>query len=399
MEKILIFTGNYYPKPSANGICTHQIALALTQLGYEVHIICYKKNLEKELEEINGINVHRIEMGMVSNMRETSQRLIDEGFRRGIFIKKIAILLNRIKIVLYWPLYPMTSPVQAVRMYRTAKILHKDLHFKSVISVFNPIDSLVAGMLMKKKYKEIKFFPYFLDSITASWGHEFISKTQLQKKGWKWEERVFRTADKIIAMKYHESHHRDNRYSQFRDKTKYLDIPLFRPINIDDKDNISPFEQGYVDLTYTGRLEMNNYDPWYAITLLRKITTEHYNLRVHFYSRGSCEDKLNEMMKSTSGFVVRHGFVEAQEAIRAIMFTDILISFGTAESNMIPSKIFEYMSTGKPIIHFYKQNEDVCLPYFKKYPLSLVIKESTEDKDQNIKRIQKFIQDVNGKKL
>ena len=52
MIKILVITSSYYPKPSANGICVHRIAEILKLMGYEIHVICPRKNDEVDFEVI-----------------------------------------------------------------------------------------------------------------------------------------------------------------------------------------------------------------------------------------------------------------------------------------------------------------------------------------------------------
>jgi len=393
MKKILIITGNYYPKPSANGICSHQIALALKDNGHEVHILCYKKNSEKAEEIIDSIYVHRVNISMISRYKDSD---VQSMYRK--VMKKFAALVNRIRLLIYWPYYPLNSIKDVYKMYKNASRLHSKYSYSAVISVYNPLSSLIVGIVLKKLYGNFKYFPYFLDSITASWGHRFISKKDLEKKGWKWEKRVLRIADKAIAMKYHMKNHNNTRYDEFKEKLVYLDIPLFREIRLEGCVN-SPFNITDINITYTGRLENDTYDPWYAISILKLIGLAKNNYKVHFYSRGSCEERLNQEMIDSNNHIERHGFVQVTEAIRAIHYSDILISFGTADSYMIPSKIFEYMSTGKPIIHFYKQDDDVCLPYFNKYPMSLVIRESYEDINDNALIVENFIRDKTGHTL
>ena len=77
----------------------------------------------------------------------------------------------------------------------------------------------------------------------------------------------------------------------------------------------------------------------------------------------------------------------------------VLISIGNANTDMVPSKIFEYMATGKPIIHFYSTERDSCIQYYKKYPLSLLIKEDNSYMQDNADRIIEFISKVLGKTL
>ena len=56
----------------------------------------------------------------------------------------------------------------------------------------------------------------------------------------------------------------------------------------------------------------------------------------------------------------------------------ILLSIGNDKSPMAPSKIYEYMATGKPIIHFYTWENDSCIEPLNKYGNALLI--SRDDK-------------------
>ena len=51
------------------------------------------------------------------------------------------------------------------------------------------------------------------------------------------------------------------------------------------------------------------------------------------------------------------------------------MNLGNAVSNQIPSKLFEYFGTGKPILHLSPRADDAVLPYLQRYPLALVLSE------------------------
>ena len=66
-------------------------------------------------------------------------------------------------------------------------------------------------------------------------------------------------------------------------------------------------------------------------------------------------------------------------AIEYLGNADILLSIGNAESPMAPSKIYEYMSTGKPIIHVYTYEKDPCIEPLKKYGNALLLNDEASD--------------------
>lgn len=57
---------------------------------------------------------------------------------------------------------------------------------------------------------------------------------------------------------------------------------------------------------------------------------------------------------------------------------------------MAPSKIYEYMSTGKPIIHTYTWEKDPCIEPLMKYGNALLLNEKEE---VDVNSICKFIED------
>ena len=63
-------------------------------------------------------------------------------------------------------------------------------------------------------------------------------------------------------------------------------------------------------------------------------------------------------------------FLQGQESLQN---ADILISIGNRDSDMVPSKTFEYMSYCKPIIHFYILKEDPVIPTLTQYPNALLL--------------------------
>lgn len=78
---------------------------------------------------------------------------------------------------------------------------------------------------------------------------------------------------------------------------------------------------------------------------------------------------------------------------------DVLVNIGNACDNMVPSKIFEYISLGKPIINICKIKGCPTLSYMEKYPLALNLFEDSALIDEQAAIIEKFVAETSGKRL
>ena len=70
---------------------------------------------------------------------------------------------------------------------------------------------------------------------------------------------------------------------------------------------------------------------------------------------------------------------------------DILLNLGVTIPSAISGKIFEYMSYGKPVVSTYSIDNEACLPYLKKYPLTYLIDEREEDIGRAAENLTEFI--------
>ena len=85
--------------------------------------------------------------------------------------------------------------------------------------------------------------------------------------------------------------------------------------------------------------------------------------------------------------------ISHDDVLEKIYNADVLLSIGNKESPMVPSKIYEYMSTGKPIIHFYFYDGDPCIEPLKRYGNALLIKDNDKlSKDKIFEFLKNFKQ-------
>lgn len=95
---------------------------------------------------------------------------------------------------------------------------------------------------------------------------------------------------------------------------------------------------------------------------------------------------------------VKKGRVAQEQALQAVQQADILVNVGNTITNQLPSKVFEYISFGKPIINFYSTDEDLGLKYFRKYPLCYNFKTVDYTQD-DVRALIEFCEINKGKQL
>ena len=113
-------------------------------------------------------------------------------------------------------------------------------------------------------------------------------------------------------------------------------------------------------------------------------------MKIHasFLGSGDCDDIIVAAAEESNGCIEKMGMQPHDVAMQYIGNADVLLSIGNVDSPMAPSKIYEYMSTGKPIIHVYTYEKDPCLDPLRIYGNALLIKENDSS---GCEKMTKFI--------
>lgn len=87
------------------------------------------------------------------------------------------------------------------------------------------------------------------------------------------------------------------------------------------------------------------------------------------------------------------GPVPPLQAAAALAGADVLLSLGNGVDNQVPSKLFDYLASGKPILHLAKLQTDPCLAYLEKWPLACIVQESEGVTPQVLARVRAFLRE------
>lgn len=384
MKKVLLMVGEQL---SANGICANSVMRELQSSGFKVICVTNQDYKTSKSETVVGIKIERILPRLTYKINAWCNH--NSGKLSRILIK-LSLLLNKLKLILSIPSWPLISPMYTYRFYRAAKDLYDRESYDCIIAIYTQIDTVIAAHFIKKKYPNVKFVPYFLDSLSGGYGPKNFSRDWIIKRGLKWEGRLLPNADKIIVMKSSQEHHEAySRYEDYYSRMTVLDIPLLSFQRKGAK-TTNILDQSKINLVYLGSIPYHIRNPKYILEVFKRLNIE--NCTFTIIGTNTCPDLISKAQtESPKNPIVLIKSITHGEAINVMKNADVLINIGNNISSMVPSKVFEYMSVGKPVISTYPIDDEPSISYLKMYPLSLLLKEDYEHIDEAVLQAESFI--------
>lgn len=364
MKKILIILQNYSSKISPNALLVERMVKFWLTQGLRINIV----SLENENLESNGNFKVVYTSGSSSELQ--------------IFINKLRLLLFH-------------SNRNSKKVFDEVKMLLRDGFYDTVIGVTNPMESADVLVKVKQEFPQIKCIFYEVDPVS----NRYKTPKNMLEKCWRvvatnWELYIYKRVDLIVHMETHRQHFSKNRYNQFSNKSRYLDIPCLYISNY-YQSSIHSFSIP-IKLMYSGAFYKGLREPYDLFRLLKALSIN-LDLEITVFAR-----KGGSLFRESDYFGLPNIKFEnpiPQEILdMQISQYDILLSVGNMHSDFLPSKIFSYMGTGKPIIHIYSDKEDVALTYLSRYKRALLI--FSEDKiDLQVEKVLLFINKIQNHEI
>lgn len=175
------------------------------------------------------------------------------------------------------------------------------------------------------------------------------------------------------------------------DKVVLLNYPNIVERNISNEDNniVSTFDQTKVNLCFIGSFYSDVRNPQYLLNLMEQLRGT--NIVLHIIgSMGDCTDMIKASMANGATNVVYHSIVPPSVADDIMLQADVLLHVGNAVDSLMPSKILDYISSGKPILNICKIPTCPTLPLMERYPLGMTVNESDEITEDLLDSITRF---------
>lgn len=300
--------------------------------------------------------------------------------------------LTFIKRILYWPAIDPDAVKKCKKLLQNYNLSTYDY----VVVPHKPYEAVLAVINLKKRFSNAKIYLYELDPMT----NEIDKKNGIGKHLFFLsilkEKRMYDKVDRIFHMECNRKKYTSSSYKLYFEKFRYLDFPLISYDTSVIKVSENPDVKRFV---YSGALDKVYRNPAYMLMLLDKLDNFDINTKFAFcfFTKGNCESNIEKYCNKNKSFI-QHGYVEQNTLQTYLKNSDFLINIGNHYSDMIPSKLFTYISKGKPIIHFSSKKDDPCIPYLEQYGLALIIQES-EPLEKNLIRLFDFVHQNIGKSV
>lgn len=396
MEKKQLLIYSYYFPPYENANTNVSIPILLELLknyGIDVFTIDPFGKLPI-VDEYKGINIYRHKLTFLEHKRIQIFSIYKKSFDdltapylplKHIIWRFFHRILNRKmldKIICEYPIHKELLDMVKKKQYY------------AIITLSAPIDTQmeVLNMFYQGMLGRMKWYAYFMDPHATFIGlREFFDQLIIA------EMDIYKNATAVFTTQEIFEDNKSNPLKKYLYKTYPLSYANLVKFNASERPTY--LSRSKITCAYLGSLFCNTVrNPEYFYQ-----TINHCDKTYEFHIVCNCMDTHNRILKEKyldgKPNVKWHENLSMEECRAIMSHADVLINLGNRCMNQTPSKIFDYISAGKPIVNIHPFPQDTAYKYLEKYPLTLSILEQKTFSIEDLKRFMAFCNSNRGRSL
>ena len=367
-KHLVMIVGGYYPNPSPTGKCA-EAYVELLKDQFDISVICIAGTDRMQYAHA-GKRVYPA-AGWYTLFQHRLEKKAP-GF--VVNLAKIPVHLRQ-KFTQPNNLY---SYVKAAR--KQLEKLHADRAIDVIFSVGAPMAAHVAARNFRKDHPNVRWVTYTVDSYAA--------QNAGSAKARAFEASVLCVSDKVLLSEeiYDNS---KAMYETFAEKCSAL--PYLMPETPTKDVNTRYLPEDKINLVYAGRFYKDLRHPEYLLQLAMELDD---GCVLHLYCQSDCDSLIDNYVQRSNGKIIRHKPVSVDTIQKIYAEADVLVSVGNNTPEFKPSKTFEYIASGKPILNIYYEGlRDEVLA---QYPLSLQLQRGKPILE-TVPAVTQFVAQAQGK--
>ena len=384
--KILIVTHRALPHGDASSAVVENLAHALMERGCEIKVLGLTGHPEDQsIHEWKGISVNNV-YALIGRSKEQ----ILCGLRRRSPLDLWALLIRGFsKAVEYaWPVFrqqtviPLYLPVYRKAIRQEMQTGQYDL----CLVTLAPYEAVFAVQQMPEM--KSRFAVYQLDAYwnRADLPVEFQEERLTAERQMMAESLFVLTTPQII-----DSYR--SKAPELVNKVIPAEFPMVKEQLWQERMPVRQNEE--LHCAFLGTLYAGIRPPEKVVRLISELSSDAV---FDFYGSGQDLIEKSADYERAQKRICLHGPVSPDQAAEARRYSDVLVNIDNTSVTQVPSKIFEYMSTGKPILNFYFNSESPTLAYFSKYPLCCSVNLNA-DVAQAARTVDAFLKETFGRQI
>lgn len=364
-KKILGICGRIDPSPSANTICVENVFKELTLNGYECHILATGE-VSQTYRKFD-IWYHVIEVPII---RYTLRRRVSNIFRLSDL--------------------PQTEADITEIKLRYVKDLHRQNNFDVIIGICASYANIYTALEMKKYDPRVLIGGYYLDTIESLSQLKGFARRIRDYYSYRGEYRVLKELDFVVLPVPSLDIYASPKYDALREKVCFAEFPTYIP-----KTYMRSCSSGTrIRSIIVGTLNESFRNPKHMFEALCSVCDKR-DIQFHIDVYGSNDSMLfSDLDKSKCITYTLHGRVPHSKINEAIAQADLLINISNYGILAVPSKIFEFFASHKPMLTQVSDKNDSSLKYYNKYPAGHVFY-TFEDREKQLELLEHFLNSLN----
>lgn len=346
--KIVVICGSYMPNYSAVGICAKNIVDEFLRKSHEVYVIADRTSalITEEHKEI---------------IRHISTPLFNLYFSKNKYVRLSYRIIRYLGAIFSF----QNIKKDIVKAYLDEL---EEINRKSAIDLIVPFcfpfESLIASRIFSFR-TGVVYIPYIFDNIVINDSYNRLKLNRIikQKRHIELLKGIVKDSCKSLIIHSQRPFFEKN-LPDLIQNIYFCEHPLLiRPKKSQSRSN---------DVLYAGSF-LKGYVPSEDLAkIIREILSKTQN-KFEFCVMGNDIAPIIQLSESYPGRIINNGRVAYDIVEEKMATAGFLLSVAEVNGIQISSKIFSYMSTGKPIIHFYYKPEDINKKILARYPLACLI--------------------------
>lgn len=349
--KYLFIVSKYGDDIQTNGLVLSSIIDEMLKDGNEV--VCLSESDAAKAYYYRGARVYTVRQGFHASLMKKNKYL-------GRTVEIVRELLSYFS-------YPSEDKSAERRLYAKVCELNAQYHFDCIYAIYRRYSNVGALLKFKQLHPECRCGVLLFDLMEAvrpryytKHFYSMICRKQYRKIG--------NIADKV----YVPNDGKCECWNLFPvSKREMLYYPGF--IKRKNGNTLVSGKSGKsskITMIFAGTLNTVYRNPMPLFELLKEAKNLGYPVKLILHVKGNCDRLIEKAKNDFKLDIVQGGMIDKAQLLTEYQSADVLINISNHTIKATPSKVFELISTGKPVLNIVFDKGDTTKTYFDQYPMA-----------------------------